>query len=380
MHSAEPVAVEHIVAARQPLPRATTLPPRCYIDARWYAGEVERIFQREWLSVGRVEQVPRAGDYFTVEMLDEPLVVVRESRDHIRVLSRVCRHRGMPVVSGAGHRKSFQCPYHLWTYGLDGQLLGAPEMDRAEGFSKTQCRLPTFRTEVWEGWIFVNFDPHAPPLGPQIEPLRQAIAPYRVAELCGTPPLVFDSRWNWKIMVENFMESYHHMGPHAETLQPVVPAQGTYAEESDGPYAVLHNPAKDRSLPLGMLAPIAGLSAAQQSEFVVCAVFPFHLFSVNPDSMVYYQIEPHSVEHFTLRIHVCVPPGADGPRVEQLRGFLDTVHREDIVACSGVQAGMRSRFAQPGRYSHLEKALWQFHRFVLDRLQHADEESHHVRA
>jgi phenylpropionate dioxygenase-like ring-hydroxylating dioxygenase large terminal subunit len=356
-------------ATRQPLPRASTLPPRCYTDPAFYRQEVERIFRREWLSVGRVEQVARRGDYFTIDLLDEPLVVVRDKDDAVRVMSRVCRHRWMPVVDGTGNRQSFQCPYHLWTYGLDGRLLGAPEMHGAEDFDKTQCRLPALRTAIWEGWIFVNFDAGAAPLAPQIEPLRQAIAAYRLPEMRAMPPLVYDSRWNWKVMVENFMESYHHMGPHADTLQPVVPAAGTYAADAAGPYAILHNPAKDRSLPLAMLAPIAGLSAEQRSEFLVCAVFPFHLFAVNPDSLIYYQMQPHGVEHFTLRIHLCVSPAAVGdPAVEQLRGFVDTVHQQDIVACTGVQAGLRSRLAAQGRYSHLEKALWQLHQFVLARV------------
>ena len=360
---------EEFAATRRPLPRASTLPPRCYTDPNFYAREVERIFRREWLSVGRVEQVAQAGDYFTVDLLDEPLVVVRDRNGTIRVMSRVCRHRSMPVVEGTGNRNAFQCPYHLWTYGLDGRLLGTPEMQYAEDFDKGGCRLPTLRTEIWEGWIFVNFEPEAAPLAPRLEPLRRVIASYRSAELRGTPPLVYDSRWNWKVMVENFMESYHHMGPHADTLQPYVPAAGTYAADSDGPYAILYNPGKDRTLPLGLMPPIAGLSNEQQMEFLVCAVFPFHLFAMNSDSMIYYQIEPHGVEHFTLHLFVCVPPAAAGdPAVEQLRGFVDTVHQQDIIACSGVQAGLRSRLAAPGRYSHLEKALWQFHQFVVSRV------------
>lgn len=352
-----------------PLSKASTLPPHFYVDPQIYAREVEAIFRREWLVVGRAEQVVRSGDYFSVDLLGEPLVVARDRQGEVRVLSRVCRHRWMSVVEGSGNRQSFQCPYHLWTYGLDGRLLGAPEMQRAEGFDKAECRLPELRCEIWEGWVFANFDADAAPLAPRLETLRRRLAPYRLAEMSATPPLVYESPWNWKVMVDNFIESYHHAGTHADTLQPVVPAAGTFADDSDGPYIVLHNPARDPEQTLALLPPIDGLTAAQQAEFLVCAVFPFHLFAVNPDSMVYYQLEPRSVEHFTLRVHVCVPPQHAGePRVEQLRGFVDAVHRQDIVTCEGVQAGARSRFAAPGRLSHLEKALWQFHALVRDRL------------
>lgn len=359
---------------------ATTLPPRYYTDPAIYAREMEEIFRREWLVVGRVEQVSRPGDYFSVDLLGEPLVVACDKEGAIRVLSRVCRHRWMPVVEGSGNRQSFQCPYHLWTYGLDGRLLGAPEMQRADGFDKASCRLPELRSEIWEGWIFASFDPVAKPLGPRLETLQRLLAPYRLAEMRAAQPLVYDSPWNWKIMVDNFIESYHHPGPHAETLQPTVPATGTWAEDTDGPYIVLHNPARDPKATLALLPPIDGLTAAQRAEFIVCAVFPFHLFAVNPDSLVWYQIEPHSVDRFVLRVHVCVPPQhlAD-ERVEHLRAFVDIVHRQDILVCQGVQTGVHSQYAAPGRLSHLEKAIRQFHGFLLERLGEAAEpERRHV--
>lgn len=351
------------------LARATTLPPRWYADAEIYRREVEQVFRREWLPVGRVDQVREPGDYFSADLLGEPLVVARDKQGVVRVLSRVCRHRWMPVVEGAGRRQSFQCPYHLWTYGLDGKLLGAPEMERVEGFDRAACRLPEFRAEIWEGWILVNLDGQAPPLAPRLESLGRALAPYRLSEMVASEPMTYDSRWNWKIMVDNFIESYHHIGPHADTLQPIVPGGGTWAEDVDGPYIVLHNPAKDPDQPLALLPEIPGLSAAQRSEFLVGAVFPLLLFAVNPDSLVWYQLEPHSVDHFTLRVWVCVPPGSVGDeRVAQMRMFVDAVHQQDIVACAGVQAGVSSRHAAPGRLSHLEKPIWQFDRWLRDRL------------
>jgi len=354
------------VAARRP---AETLPPHWYADPRTYAREVERVFRGEWLAVGRVEQVREAGDYFSVDLLGEPLVVARDRQGQVRVLSRVCRHRWMPVVEGAGRRQSFQCPYHLWTYGLDGRLLGAPEMDRAEGFDRASCRLPEIRFEVWEGWILVNLDGRAEPLAPRLEGLRRTLAPYGLADMVASEPMAYDSPWNWKVMVDNFIESYHHIGPHADTLQPIVPGGGTWAEDVDGPYILLHNPAKDPEQHLALLPEIPGLSPAQRSEFLVVAVFPTLLFAVNPDSMVWYQLEPQAVDRFTLRISVCVPPASAGDeRVAQLRTFVDAVHQQDIVACAGVQSGLASRFAAPGPLSHLEKPIAQFAAWLRARL------------
>src|SRR5512134_3261419 len=144
-----PAADPDLAAALGPLATASTLPPRCYVDPAVYAREVERIFRREWICVGREDEIAAPGDHFAFTLFGDPLVAVRGDDGAIRVLSRVCRHRWMPVVEGRGNRRSFQCPYHLWTYALDGRLLGAPEMQRAEGFERASCRLPALRVETW---------------------------------------------------------------------------------------------------------------------------------------------------------------------------------------------------------------------------------------
>ena len=249
-------------------------------------------------------------------------------------------------------------------------------MGRTEGFERARTRLPELRVEEFEGFVFASFDPDAAPLAPRLEGLRRALAPYGPAALRTTEPLVYEHDWNWKVMVENFMESYHHMGIHADTLQPLVPAGGTFAEDSDGPYALLHNPTRDGApLPLAF-PPTSGLTDAQRADFLVCAVFPFTLFSVQADSMFWYQLEPTAVDRFRLRIHPCVPEAAlaDAAYAEALdgfRAFVDLIHRQDIGACQGVQAGLASRLAEPGRYSHLEKALWQLQRFLRERIPEA---------
>jgi phenylpropionate dioxygenase-like ring-hydroxylating dioxygenase large terminal subunit len=368
MHPGEPMVA--------PFPEARTLPPRWYREPALYEREVEQVFRREWLCVARADQIPRPGSYLALDLLGDPLVAVRDLEGRLRVLSRVCRHRAMPVVLGRGEARSFQCPYHRWTYGLDGRLLAAPEMERTEGFDRARCRLPELRVEEFEGFVFASFDPDAVPLAPRLEGLRRALAPYRPAALRTTEPLVFEHDWNWKVMVENFMESYHHMGIHVDTLQPLVPASGTFAEDSDGPYALLHNPSRDGApLPVAF-PPTPGLTDAQRADFLVCAVFPLTLFSVQPDSMLWYQLEPTAVDRFRLRIHPCVPEAAlaDAAYAEALdgfRAFADLIHRQDITACQGVHAGLASRLAEPGRYSHLEKALWQLQRFLLERAPEA---------
>ncbi len=362
-----------IAAARAPLERASTLPPDCYTDPDFFREEVEKIFRREWICVGRLDQVTNPGDYFSAEVAGEPLVIVRGRDGELRALSRVCRHRSMLIVEGAGNRKSFQCPYHLWTYGLDGRLSGAPFMDRTERFDRTTCHLPEAKLEIWEGWVFVNLDPDAEPLGPRLEPLRRVIEPYRLSEAVTVEPLVYESPWNWKVMVENFSESYHHTGIHSSSLQPIVPGGGTYAEDSHGPYLLLRNPAKEGGKLLSGLPVIEGLPDALHREFLVAVAFPSHLLALFADQCNWFQMEIDSFDHFRLKIHLLVPPATlddpeNKPAIENLRAAIDAINQEDIVANQGVWRGLRSPRAEPGRYSHLEKALWQFNQYLLDRV------------
>ena len=203
-----------LAATLRPLEDAITLPLHCYTSNKWYEREVENIFLKEWLCVGRVDQVADPGDFFTLRLMGEPIVIVRGDQGNINALSTICRHRAMEVVEGEGNRRSFQCPYHAWTYSLQGNLIGAPEMEKTRNFDKSKCALPALRTETWEGFIFVNFDSRAKPLSPSLAPLSRRLKNYQLSDMRGTKPLVYEGNWNWKLWIENFMEAYHVLGLH----------------------------------------------------------------------------------------------------------------------------------------------------------------------
>jgi phenylpropionate dioxygenase-like ring-hydroxylating dioxygenase large terminal subunit len=357
-----------MLGASEPLERAQTLAPSAYTSGEIYAREVEAIFRRSWICFGREDWLPNAGDFLAFERFGEPLVALRDDAGALRVLSNVCRHRWHRVVEGRGNRRSLQCKYHLWTYALDGLLLGAPQMERAAGFDRSSCRLPELPVERWHGWLFLNFDANAAPLAPQLAGLARHVAPYQPERMRSLAPLEYDSPWNWKVMIENFMESYHVASIHPGTLEPGFPGAATWGEDSDGPWSVLHNPTRDGAPGPSFFPVTPGLTDSQRAEFLVCCAFPLHLFAANPDFAVWYELLPHSVERFTLRVHPCVPPGVTDEQGEGVRGLLDAVHREDITACTSVQEGLRSRLAARGRLSHLEKCNWQFQRWIASQL------------
>ncbi len=361
-----------------PLPRAETLPPHYYTDPTIWEVEQEMIFRRQWVCVGRVDQVENPGDYFIFDLVGTPLVVTRGKDGVLRALSTACLHRFTPVVEGNGNRTSFQCPYHLWTYGLDGQLIGAPEMEQAAGFDKKDCRLPAIAIEVWEGFIFVNLDPAAVPLEPQIATLRAKLREYRIGEMRTAAILDFPaSGWNWKITVENGLESYHHIGTHRDTLEPFFPAHFTSHDDNDGPYVYHVIPTKDRARMPAKFAVPDDLREDQWTQLTVAAVLPNMFLAAQPDEMDWLQIIPaKTVDSHVARWWISFRPDAfDDPAFEQKlaesKAILTAVHLQDIDACEAVWRGTTSRYAASGRLSHLEKGVWQFDEWVKSQISRA---------
>jgi phenylpropionate dioxygenase-like ring-hydroxylating dioxygenase large terminal subunit len=296
------------------------LPPACYTSQEFFARETERIFRRDWLCIGRADEVAEPGDYLSLELLGEPLVMVRDGAGEVRVLSRICRHRAMPVVSGAGRVRTFVCPYHTWTYALDGRLLGAPEMNKTPGFAPADCSLPSLRTEVWEGFVFVSFDPQAPALGPSLAWLAGLFRNYDLAGLKTVRRVVFDMDcgWNWKLMCENFMEPYHHIGTHRQSLEPLMPARRSVTLDPDGPYAVVHMRYRegDRSTEherwgASALPVVERLSEEERNRATLIHIFPTGLLTLLPDHVEFYRLFPEGPSRVRLEKRV---PWGRGPR------------------------------------------------------------------
>src|SRR5262249_31584290 len=178
------------------LEAAETLPPACYTDAGFYEFEKEALFNHEWLCIGREEWVKENGDYFTTQIIGEPIVVARARDGVVRAMSSVCQHRAMLVAEGKGNTRGFVCPYHHWVYGLDGKLVNAPAMERTCAFDKKSVRLPEFKVESWLGFLFINFDPDAAPLAPRLAKVADAIAGYDLGAAQLATTMTGQFAWN----------------------------------------------------------------------------------------------------------------------------------------------------------------------------------------
>lgn len=343
---------------RSNVEEARGLTADCYRDPEFFALEVEHVLRPGWHAVARWDDLPEPGDYAAVDLCGEPLVVVRDDDGRLRVFSRVCRHRAHTIVEGSGNTKRFVCPYHRWTYGLDGGLRTAPLMQDTAGFDPARCGLPELRTDSWQGFVLTSLDPAAEPISARLGTLDEKLTPHGLAEMVTVGVLDFDSPWNWKVMVDNFMESYHHIGLHSRTLEKSNHARDTYCMDLDGPFSLLENP-----------------GTSGEPDFYAGHVFPtllLALFRGDPMGSWYeMQIDRH--DHIHLRIHLLAPPefAADEARRKLFNEGARAVHLEDIPACERVHRGLASRLYEPGPLAHLEGALTRFHKHLVERLSAA---------
>ncbi len=216
----QPLSVQLQEIAALPPDRPMSMPGAFYTSPEQFAREAATVLRRGWHCLGRTDEVPEAGDFFTVQLLNEPLIVVRQADGAIAVLANVCRHRGMPLAEGCGNTKRFVCSYHAWAYDLDGGLMRAARMKNA-GFDAKNCGLHRHNMQLWNGFIYVNLDANAAPFDhPKLDALLSNYdsAAFKVAH-------VAEEVWNtnWKCLVENFMEGYHLSVVHPETLHGYTP-------------------------------------------------------------------------------------------------------------------------------------------------------------
>ena len=358
-----------------PLEHAQTLPPGAYTSAEFFQLEVDRVFKPGWMCVAHVSQLPAKGDYLSLNWLGELMAVVNDGV-RIRVLSRVCLHRWAPICEGKGNTGSFVCPFHKWAYTLEGKLIGAPLMDKAADFDLDSCTLPEFRTEVVDGFVFVNLDGSAASLKPVVADMSAALANYQLDRLVVGAVLEYECKFNWKIMVETFMECYHHIGPHVDTFEPDFPAKISYVEDSRPAWTRGFGVARPEVVPdvfdVG-LPRFPLVNAEECSAFGLYLIYPCHMLATFPDRVVWFNAQPVGPDVTILRCQQMIQPEtaalADFPKLMAIQDkTFDVINLEDISVNEMQQIGARSGFVKSGRLSHLEKAIWQLNQFVASKV------------
>jgi len=366
------------------LDSAETLPPACYTDADFYAFETEALFNHEWLCVGRESWVKEPGDYFTTQIIGEPIVVCRTRKNELKAMSSVCQHRGMLVAEGRGNTRGFVCPYHHWVYGLNGELINAPAMERTCDFDKKQVRLPTFQVEVWLGFIFINFDLAAAPLAPRLAAVAEALAPYDLAAADEAgPPFTASWGWNWKVMFENNNDGYHANKLHHGPLHDFVPSELASfppAEPTDAGFlrfnGTTHPDASFNPTQKAVLPVFPKLTDEDRNRATFANVPPTLSLVLTSDLVIFLILRATGPESLDQDVGLLVAPGAaEDPafphRLEMITTSANKIIAQDMHVDAQVQMGLRSRFAVRGRYSWQEGAQGQFNQWAVLRYQDA---------
>ncbi len=202
----------------KPLLEASALPAECYTDAEFFRAEIAHIHRRNWFFAGRADELASPGDYRAIETVGGPVIVLRDRAGDLRAFANCCRHRGSLLLEGSGNVRAIACPYHGWGYRLDGTLMAAPDMETTIGFDKAEHGLAPIRLATWQGFIFLNFDDGAPDLPAHLGNLPELLGSYRFDEMICTWRQEIECRCNWKLLVENALESYHTGLVHAATV------------------------------------------------------------------------------------------------------------------------------------------------------------------
>ncbi len=352
-------------------PHGHGLPPACYTSGKFLRLEKKKLFLNEWHCLGRMDEIPEIGDFFTIDFMSEPLLVVREAEASIFILSNVCRHRGMPVASGSGNAKRFRCPYHAWSYNLDGKLRNAPLVPK-EQLDK-DCQLPRLNSRCWQGFIFVNLDVNADwpeNQGAQtLVPLEQHVANYHMQDMHHAVSFVETWECNWKSLVENFMDGYHLSVVHPESLHHLTPTM--LCKKITGSAAFTAYTAN-----YGKSAPVRenhhpSLTNEQVKQSQLFCVFPSLIASVSADTLVYLALHPLSVSQVSVKWGVAtfesdLSDAEINIRVDKWK----QINNEDHEILQRLQAGLRSEHSVTGPLAadNFEGTLHDFHRYLVRRV------------
>ncbi|MDT2039076.1 MAG: SRPBCC family protein [Planktomarina sp.] len=357
-----------------PFDKARAMSPSVYTDHNFLDAELSKIFSRDWFCVGRADALAKPGDYLTLDLADQPILVLRDSTDKLRAMSNVCRHRMSTLLEGRGSIRAIVCPYHAWTYNLDGTLRGAPAMDQNTAFCKSDVVLPNVACEEWLGWVFVSLNPEAVPVVSELEQVQDLVGDFGMENYTET---FFETHvWNtnWKILAENFMESYHLPVCHAGTIGGLSKLDEMICPPGQASFNY-HTILKDDKLKIALAHPNnKNLQGDRRRMTYLLAIYPSLLITLTPGYFWYLSLHPKGVGQVQIAFGGGMSPDyVDDPDAQahftQLKKLLDEVNVEDKGCTEKVYRGLCSAMATPGHLSHLERPNYDFAQYLNDKVQ-----------
>ncbi len=365
-----PLPAEGIDAALAPFGTSRGLPSEAYRSDDVFAWEMRHLFEVSWTCVGRSEDLADAGSRRAADAGGEPVLLVRGGHGRLRAFSDVCRHRGHLLAEpGAPPSvgKAVVCPYHGWTYGLDGSLAGAASMRDVPEFDPAAHPLPEFAVEEWAGFVMVNVSGDAQPLEEHLGAMREMVEPWDPAGLRAAVREDYDVAANWKTISENYHECDHCSNIHPALCRVSPPDSGANLDPDGawvGGWMDLAEHAETMSLD-GRSGgePLPGLSDELRRRVLYVQVAPNLLLSLHPDYVLTHRLVPLAPARTRVECEWLFPPDSldrDGFDAAYAVEFWDRTNREDWGACESVTRGLASRTHVPGPLSSREDAVYRF--------------------
>ena len=356
-----------------PFERAHAMPKSVYTSPEFAEAEQRHIVAQEWLCAGRADALAKPGDYLTMNIAGEPVIILRDREGQLRGMSNVCRHRMSTLLEGRGNVRSIVCPYHAWTYNLDGSLRGAPAMARNEDFCRDDVKLPPVRVEDWQGWIMVTLNPEAPPVAERLAGVDRLVGHLPMAAYREVFREEFRWDTNWKVLAENFMESYHLPVCHAGTIggaSDLNKMECPAGEEAFNYHWII----KNDTVPLALAHPSnTTLQGDDRRITWLLAIYPSLLITLTPGYFWYLSLTPDGPGS----VRVLFGGGlsaewmADAEaetHLASVKALLDDVNVEDKGCVEKVWKGLCAGLSAPGALSHLERPNYDFARYIASRM------------
>ena len=373
------LSLADIEETRRPFVEARPLPGPPYRDPRIFSAEIETLFLKMWLCVGHQSGLSSPGDYLMREVGDESVIVMRGDDGTIRAFHNVCRHRGTRLLDDAVGTvpACISCPYHSWTYGLDGKLLTAPLMDEVEGFDKTDYALCPVRCETWNGFVFISFDPDAVALVECFAGLPD-FSRFGMERLELGARHEYEIAANWKLVCENYGECYHCPTNHPQ-LNPVSHFRsGGDSFEGDyfcgGPMRLNDGCVTMTVTGQTTRDPIEGLGPDDLRLVHYFNIYPAFLLSLHPDYVLTHTIWPGAADRSVIRCEwLFAPEAIDRSDFDPSDAvdFWHVTNEQDWAICERAQKGVQSRSYRPGRYQSLEETIYFFDNWYLRAMETA---------
>ena len=357
--------------------QAKTLPACHYTDAELFRRELKTIHLDMWLHAGRTEQLPEPGSYFLVRFAGINVVVVRGNDGEVNAFHNTCRHRGTQLCKDEVGKIAgkLRCPYHAWTYDLDGTLVGAPNMEKVEGFRMEDYPLGHVATAIWDGHVFINMAEKPIPFAEHLAGLDKKFAPWGMADLKRVERRVYHLKANWKLILQNYSECLHcpiaHplLNKHSHYMSgDNEPAQPTYL----GGRMDLRPGVKTLSMDgQSNRDPFPGISEEDSHKVYYYALLPNFLLNLHPDYMLTFQLWPMAVDRTDVVCEWHFHPDAIAKPDFDPSGAIDfweLTNQQDWELSDRAQEGISTHGYQPGPYSNREELLLALDHWVLEKL------------